>query len=86
MRTPTAPTAPAFVPANWVAERLGMHPDTFRRIRPRLAKAGFPEPDPVVGRYLVDDVEAWIRNRRMITSPGEILAGDPNQEVNFDAI
>lgn len=86
MRTAPTPTSPAFVPANWVAERLGMHPDTFRRIRPRLVKAGFPEPDPLLSRYLVDDVEAWIQKRRKVASSGELLAGGTNQEVNHDAL
>ena len=63
-----------------------MHPDTFRRRRPLLAKAGFPEPDPLVGRYLVDDIEAWIQKRRKIASPGEFLAGNDDQEVNLDAL
>lgn len=77
---------PAFASVSWVAQRLGLHPDTFRRHRTLLAKAGFPEPDPLLGRYLIEDVEAWIRNRRKITSPGESLAGDSNQEVNHDAL
>lgn len=76
---------PAFVPASWVAERLGLHPDTFRRRRPVLVKAGFPQPDPLMGRYLVEDVEAWLQKRRRIASPGEGLAGD-NEEINFDAL
>jgi hypothetical protein len=63
-----------------------MHPDTFRRRRPILAKAGFPEPDPLMGRYLVDDVEAWLQRRRRIAPPGELSPGDDNQEVKLDAL
>ncbi len=76
---------PAFVPVSWVAERLGLHPDTFRRRRPILAKAGFPEPDPVMGRYLVDDVEAWLRKRRRVAPPGD-PTGNDTQEVKLDAL
>lgn len=82
----TSTLAPAFVPASWVAERLGLHPDTFRRRRPVLVKAGFPEPDPLLGRYLVEDVEAWLQRRRRVAPPGERLAGDSEEEINLDAL
>lgn len=83
---PALTPGPAFASLTWVAKRLGIHPDTFRRHRLLLTKKGFPVPDPLLGRYLVADVEAWIQNQRKILSPGESLAGDPNQEVNHDAL
>ena len=77
---------PAFVPSAWVAERLGLHPDTFRRRRALLAKPGIPEPEPLMGRYLVEDVEAWLLRRRRIAPPGASHSGDDIQEVNLHAL
>lgn len=73
----------AYVPARWVALRLGLHPDSFRRARPKLEAAGLPTPDPLFGRYLVDDVEAWIRKRRRVAEP-ESTGTD--REIDIDSL
>lgn len=75
---------PAFVPVSWVRERLGFKPTTFSKVKPRLFAEGFPKPDPLVGRYLRDDVEAWIEGRRTI-APNDSPARDC-ADINFDAL
>lgn len=57
----------AFASQAWVAARLGISPDTFRRKRAKLVRAGFPEPHPILNRYRKADVDAWI-DRRGFTS------------------
>ena len=74
---------PAFQKTPWVAKRLGIHRDTFAAKRRDLERAGFPRPDPVMGQYLVADVEAWIENRRTIA---QREASDNRQGVNLDAV
>ncbi len=71
----------AFARASWAAARLGISVDTFRRRRPLLARAGFPEIDPIVGAYVKADVEAWISKRRQIDD-----AIPEDGEVNVDAL
>lgn len=65
----------------WVAARLGMNTETFRRYRPRLMRAGFPEPNPILGTYHKADVDAWIEGRRRLRDV------DPDEgEINWDAL
>lgn len=61
----------AFMTGTEVAARLGVHPTTFRRNRADLYRAGFPRPNPVMGRYPTADVEAWIDRQSAQGSPGE---------------
>lgn len=72
---------PAFITARQVAEILGYHPDHFSKKKRDLVKIGFPEPDPVVGRYVRADVEAWIEGRRRV-GVGATIA---ESKINFDA-
>lgn len=73
---------PAFLTHEEVATLLCSSPDWLYRNRPKLVKAGFPDRDPLVRKYLRADVEAWINKRRRVkdeatqpTAPG----------INFDA-
>jgi len=38
----------------------------FFRKRDELQAAGFPKPDPLTGRYIKADVDAWVERRRQI--------------------
>jgi hypothetical protein len=74
--------SPAFWNAKTVARRLGWESVTsFKRHLPRLRRAGFPEPNAVLGMYLVADVETWIaRQRKLTDSESEPV------EVNYGAL
>lgn len=75
----------AFIPHNQVAERLGIGPTTFFDKRPALEAEGFPKPDPLLKRYLRDDVEAWIKGRRRVADPDTLtVEGSPG--IDFDAL
>lgn len=71
----------AFASHAWAAARLGMSPDTFRRKRALLVRAGFPEPHPILNRYHKADVEDWIDGHRRVRNT------DPDEgEVNWAAL
>lgn len=75
----------AFIPHNLVAERLGISPTTFYEKKPALEAEGFPKPDPLLKRYLRDDVEAWIKGRRRVADPDTVqVEGSP--AINWDAL
>jgi predicted DNA-binding transcriptional regulator AlpA len=69
---------PAFLPARAVAKRLGWSLSTFTKYLPKLRRAGFPEPHPIIGRYLVADVETWIDRQRKLTDSESKEAGEVN--------
>lgn len=81
MTAPNSTPSPAFWPAKAVAQRLGWSATTLRRKMPVLRRAGFPEPNAVLGLYLVADVETWIERQRKLTG-GE---SEP-AEVNYGAL
>jgi hypothetical protein len=63
---------------------MGMSYDTFRSRMPAMRRSGFPEVDPIMERYVADDVEAWIQSRSKIKT-GDILDAH-TQEINTDAL
>lgn len=65
-----------------VAEHLGITIHTLRRRLPDMRRAGFPEPDPVMQRYLTADVEAWIASRARIAQHGPT----ETPEINYHAL
>ena len=75
----------AFIRHDAVAERLGISPTTFYDRRPALEAEGFPKPDPVMKRYLRDDVEAWLKSRRRVPDP-DMVQVEGGAEINFDAL
>ncbi len=77
-----ATTQAAFITAREVAALFGWHPDHFSKKKRDLVKIGFPEPDPVVRKYLRADVEAWIEGRRRIKD-GATVGGASG--INLDA-
>ena len=66
MADPTLDTLSLFGSNDWAARRLGITKDTFFRKRTELETAGFPKPDPLTGRYIKADVDAWVDRRRQI--------------------
>jgi hypothetical protein len=75
---------PAFITRTATTKRLGISYDTFRSRMVAMRRAGFPEMDPIMDRYVTADVEAWIESRRQIKT-GDILDVH-TQEVNLDAL
>ena len=73
----------AFIPHNEVAKRLGISPTTFYDKRDALEAEGFPRPDPVLRRYLREDVEAWIKGRRRVPDPDGVKIEDG---IDFSAL
>lgn len=76
----------AFIPHNAVAERLGISATTFYEKKPALEAEGFPKPDPLLKRYLRDDVEAWIKGRRRVADPDTTSIQGSQVEINWDAL
>ena len=76
---------PAFIPHNAVAERLGISPTTLYDRRPALEAEGFPRPDPIMKRYLRDDVEAWLKSRRRVRDP-DMVNVEGSSGIDFDAL
>lgn len=74
---------PAFYTKSEVAARLGYSASHFGRTRERLEREGFPKVDPLLGRYLKADVEAWIDNRS--SNSGKVDASK-SQGVNTNAL
>jgi len=80
---PTLDTLSLFGSNDWAALRLGITKDTFFRKRAELEVAGFPKPDPLTGRYIKADVDAWVERRRQIsTTPDQREKGS----VNFNEL
>lgn len=59
----TAAPQPLYAPAPWVARRLGISPETFRRRRADFRAAGLPEPCQITGLYLIAAVDALLDAR-----------------------
>lgn len=72
-------TDPACLTRGQVAARLGISMSTFYSRRSRLEAEGFPKVDPVLDRYLSEDVEAWLKKRRQIRDD------DPPQKTRKEA-
>lgn len=76
----------AFLEHKAVAQRLGISPTTFHEYKPRLEAEGFPKPDPLLKRYLRDDIEAWIKGRRRVADPDTTSIQGSQVEINWDAL
>lgn len=76
-------TEPAFVDHRTVAQMLGITPDALYRKRASLVATGFPDRDPLIGKYLRADVEAWINKRRRLRDEANIPEAPG---TNFGAI
>lgn len=77
---------PAFIPQKQVAKWLGISATMFHEKKPALEAEGFPKPDPLLKRYLRDDVEAWLKGRRKIADPDTVTTQGPPAEINWDAL
>ncbi|MBR9766076.1 MAG: hypothetical protein GYB53_21805 [Rhodobacteraceae bacterium] len=72
--------------ASWAAQHLGMSPRAFRDKRSALEAEGFPEPDPLLGRYLKADVRAWLEKRRRVSDSDKVTVGGERPSINLDAL
>jgi hypothetical protein len=54
---------PKDVPPDKAARRLGLDPERFQALLPRLLARGFPPSDPDTGNYDLDAIDEW-RARR----------------------
>lgn len=77
---------PAFVDTMTVIEMLGVSSSQFYRCRPQMRAAGFPEPDPIMNKYLRADVEAWVNSRRKIKEDDTVEGVETKLKVNTDAL
>lgn len=77
---------PAFLTTPTVVERLGISQTMFYTRRSALEAEGFPKPDPVLKRYLSEDIEAWLKSRRRVADPDRIKHGGTEHNINFDAL
>lgn len=75
----------AFMRTSDVAEFFGISETTFYQKRPALEAEGFPPPDPVLKRYLREDVEAWIRGRRRVPDPDTVQI-EGGAGIDFSAL
>lgn len=78
----TAAPQPLYAPASWVARRLGISADTFRRRRAEFRAQGLPEPCQITGLYLMAAIDAWAMARHGLGT----ATPKPKAEVNLDAI
>lgn len=68
-------------------EVFGWSPSRFSERKADLIKGGFPAPDPLVGKWLREDVNAWCRKRRRIHDTGDTAGQDGGAaKINFDAL
>ena len=66
---PTLSPDSAYGSTRWTAQRLGLSQNNFTRKRAMLEAEGLPKPDPLLGRYIKADVDAWIEKRRRVADP-----------------
>ncbi|MEQ1938584.1 hypothetical protein ABMA46_10040 [Mesorhizobium sp. CN5-321] len=71
------PIDPRMVPVEKVARRLGVTVARFGEIREALEANGFPHPDPIIGNYCLQAVDAWVDARSGLTKAGTAVS-DPS--------
>ena len=54
---------PRDVPVHIAARRLGLSESEFRAVLPNLEGRGFPNADETTGRYDLDAIDEWRRQR-----------------------
>lgn len=80
-------TDPACLTLKQAAARLGLSTAAFYKRRSRLEAEGFPKIDDVLGRYLTEDVDAWLKNRRQVRDLSDTVQSlDQKTRINFDAL
>ena len=65
-------TGPAYVSSPQIADMLGINYSTFIKKRKCLEEYGFPKKDPILNKYSIRDVEAWIENRRTVPDANHV--------------
>lgn len=52
-----------------LARAFNYGPDKFRKMLPALEAQGFPRPHPLLGRYILAEIEAWLARQGQKPGP-----------------
>ena len=79
---------PQGIPREKVARRLGLSVTGFNAIEKELYEQGFPRPDPIIGNWHLDAIDAWRDARSGLSRAGLTPSNEPlnAQEVSGEGL